>query len=395
MFFVNLLSSLMVLKVLIYLFYFRKQRIRAKKIQKRKSDHHGLTVTIVVPAYNEEKVILTTLDALNRITYPNVAVVVVDDGSVDSTLALVKEHYGDSPKFKIISQENKGKALALNHGIKHSDSDIIVCLDSDTTVDADVIDKILPYFDDPQVAAVAGTVKVRNKKGLICDMQVMEYLTSQNYEREVFESANGILVIPGAIGAFRNSVLTELGGYSNDTLTEDTDITIKILCNNYLIKNAPDVFGYTEVPGSVEMFLKQRVRWKVGTFQVLLKYHKRAMSSVNRIVSSLVIPYTWLYCIILPCLTPLVDYLFLLHFLLYGDLSIFGYYLFYILLDWSICTAILFGKDVRSYQAFYLLFLRFILRQVTFFSYVEICIRMFKGTLFEWSRSVRYGVRDI
>lgn len=395
MIFINLLSSLIVLKVLVYLCYFRGRNLVGKKAEKNKCPGNTLSVNIVVPAYNEEKVILTTLDSLNKITYPNICIIVVDDGSEDATLDLVKKHYGNSPKFKIISQRNKGKAIALNHGIKYSSSDIIVCLDSDTIVDADVIDKILPYFDDPQVAAVAGTVKVINKQGLICEMQAMEYLTSQNYEREAFDAKNGILVIPGAIGAFRSKVLSDLGGYSNDTITEDTDITIKILCNNYRVKNAPDVFGYTEVPGSIEMFLKQRVRWKVGTFQVLLKYHRQAMSGINNTVSLIVIPYTWLYCIILPCLTPFVDYLFLVHLLFYHDFSISGYYLFYILLDLGVCTSILYWKKVNSYPLFYLLFLRFLLRQITFLSYLEVCVRMFKGTLFEWSRSVRYGVRDI
>jgi cellulose synthase/poly-beta-1,6-N-acetylglucosamine synthase-like glycosyltransferase len=354
-----------------------------------------LSVDIVVPAYNEEKVILTTLLSLNQITYPGVCIIVVDDGSQDGTLALIKEHYGNSPKFKIISQENKGKAFALNHGIKYSESDIVVCLDADTTVDADVIDKLIPYFDDPQVAAVAGTVKVKNNIGLICDMQAMEYLTSQNYEREVFDPANGILVIPGAIGAFRSEVLSSLGGYNNDTLTEDSDITLKILCNRYTVKNAPDVFGYTEVPASIGVFLRQRVRWKVGTFQVLFKYHKQAMLSIDSTVSLIVIPYTWLYSIILPCMAPIVDYLFLIHVLSYNDFSLSGFYLLYIVLDLAISAAIIFWKGVRSYQIFYLLLLRFLLRQITFLSYIEICIRMFKGTLFEWGRSVRYGVREI
>ncbi|WP_175470612.1 glycosyltransferase [Pedobacter hartonius] len=381
------------MKILFYLVYFSR-RIRPAQAEANPSSENLLSVDIIVPAYNEEKVILTTLDSLNEITYAGIQIIVVDDGSQDGTLALVKKRYGASPKFKIISQENKGKAFALNQGIRCSASDIVVCLDADTTVGADIIDKLVPYFHDFRVAAVAGTVKVRNDTGLICDMQLMEYLTSQNYEREVFESVNGILVIPGAIGAFRRNVLTSLDGYNNDTLTEDTDITLKILCNKYIVKNAADVFGYTEVPASIGAFLRQRVRWKVGTVQVLYKYHKQAMLSIHPAVSFIVIPYTWLYCIVLPFITPFVDYVFLVHLLFYPDFLLSGDYLLYILLDLAVPAFILFMRRDGSYQLVYLLFLRFLLRQVTFLSYIEICIRMCKGTLFEWRKSVRYGIPE-
>ena len=201
------------------------------------------SVCILVPMFNEEKIILCTIGNLLKIRYENFKIILIDDGSTDETLNLVRSYYQTNEKVCILSQNNGGKASALNRGIQYSEAEILLFIDADTIVNSDLFDKILPHFQKKEVAAVAGYLKVGNRVNALTNLQHFEYVTNQNFTRSVFSLINGIFTVPGAIGAFRKSLLIEMNGLSAETLTEDSDLTLKMLSSGYVVENAPEAIG--------------------------------------------------------------------------------------------------------------------------------------------------------
>jgi len=385
----NIIIALVLLKIIIFLLLPKKPMYETDESTIEKMKNKG--VDIIVPMYNEEKIIFETVEALKKVKYHNLTIILVDDGSSDETLNIVRKHYEQEQNFIIISQQNKGKASALNNAIKNSNNEIIICIDADTIIEPDLIEKLLPYFQDPRVAAVSGNIKISNKINLITKIQSTEYMTMYNYDRELFEAVNGILIIPGALGAFRRQVVNSLGGYKSDTLAEDTELTSRILCNNYFIRNASDVVGYTEAPADLKMFLRQRIRWKVGTFQVLSNY---PLSHPNKILSYLIIPYNWIFGMILPVITPIIDYLVFYRCLFVHDLSLLKSYLLFIVIDSAICSVIIMIIKESPSQIFFMVFQRFFLRQLAFLTNIAIVFKAITGDLFRWKKITRYGTKD-
>jgi len=349
-----------------------------------------LTVDIILPMYNEEKVVVKTIHNLLQICYPGLKIIVVDDGSLDNSYAVVMDHFGTDPRVKIIQQQNTGKSSALNRAMDVSESDIVVCIDADTLVNRDIIDKILPYFNDERVGAVSGYVKVGNRVNRLTEMQYIEYVTVQNYERKLFESVNGILVVPGALGAFRRSAVIDVGGFMVDTLAEDCDITIRMLCRNYVVRNASEALSFTEAPHITRLFLKQRVRWTVGLVQGLLNHFKMLLTHPNRALSMIVIPYTWLYRIILPMVLPVIDYFFFFTFVFLQQYELLNFYLSFLLLDLLITYFIL--REQREHaNVLQLIVIRFLYKHLTLATYLYIFSKWLNGNLYGWSKIPRQG----
>jgi len=379
------------IKILVY-FLLKRRKISANN--NSGSEPKSFSVEIIIPMYNERKVILGTVRNVLCINHKNLLITIIDDGSNDGSLDLVRENFQEYSQVQILHQVNKGKSVALNYAIGNSTRDIIICIDADTLVKPNIVEKILPYFNEEKVAAVSGNIRVGNRKNLITNLQHLEYITNPNYERAVFEVLNGIMVVPGAIGAFRRSIVANIGGYTNDTLTEDSEITMKILCNDYIIRNAVDVIGYTEAPASLKTFFNQRIRWKVGTVQVLIKYRKKIFSIRNKALAQLVIPYTWIFGIILPLLIPMVDYIFFYHILILNETSVLLSYFLFILIDGLVCSTILLRNNEPK-QIFHIILHRLFLRHLIQFTYFAIMLKFIKGGLFKWENSVRYGNNKI
>lgn len=368
-------------------------KIKNNKIKNIAHDIVLPTVDIIVPMFNEELVIINTITNLIKIEYNKFNIIIIDDGSSDGSLDIVTKSFREHPNIIIAHQENKGKAAALNHAIQISNSDIIVCIDADTIVQKDIIDKILPYFLDKQVAAVSGYIKVGNRTNFITTIQYIEYITHYNFERIIFETLNGIIVVPGALGAFRRSVVNEVGGYCSGLLTEDSDFTFKILCGNYIIKNATDVIGFTEAPATAKMFYRQRVRWKMGLAVVLHKYRNKLFNHTNKSLFFIVLPYTWLFCLILPFIIPILEYVLLYDYLA-GEPSFYlfwPYYLIYNIVDLILCISILIKCKEKTSLILATTVQRFFLRHLTFFVYIHIFIRYLNGNLFRWDKITRLG----
>lgn len=228
-------------------------------------------VTILVPAYNEQGVISRTLSSLINLKYERKEIIVIDDGSSDLTrfVASGYEKHG----VKVVTKPNGGKASALNYGLLFAKGDIVITIDADSMVTRDAVDRIVQAMcSDPNNVAVAGNVKVLNSKSVITKIQELEYIMAINTIRRAFALFGAVMVIPGAFGAFRKDAVVAVGGYDTDTVTEDFDITIKLLKTRGAVSSSSSAHAYTEVPSSWKSLYKQRVRWGTGTFQTLVKH---------------------------------------------------------------------------------------------------------------------------
>ena len=291
-----------------------------EKLRPAPDDHpeYKPPVTVLIPAYNEEAVIVDTVRAAVASNYPKLEVLVVDDGSSDRTAELVRENFGRDPRVRLLMQSNHGKPSALNHGLSEAAGDVIVSIDADTIVDPEAIPRLVRHFADPKVGAVAGNVKVMNRNRWITRWQALEYITSQNLEKRAFDLLNCIPVVPGAAGAWRADLLRETGGFSGETVAEDTDLTLTIRRNGWKIVYDEDAIGRTEVPETVDALIRQRFRWTFGTLQAVWKHRDTTGNPRYGTLGWIAIPNIFLFQIILPLVSPVIDFLFLLSLALWA-----------------------------------------------------------------------------
>ncbi|MBX7169368.1 MAG: glycosyltransferase [Pyrinomonadaceae bacterium] len=287
--------------------------------RKRDEIHFGEnyqpSVSVVVPAFNEEKVICRTIESLLNSNYKNFEIVVVDDGSTDRTFEIAMETFGDHKNVTIYTKENGGKAEALNYGWQHAKGEIIVALDADTIFKSDTICELVKRFADEKIGAVAGNAKVGNRINLVTRWQALEYVTSQNFDRRAFSLLNCITVVPGSVGAWRRDVLEKTGGFSNGTLAEDQDLTIQVRKLGYEIGYTENAIGLTEAPDSLRGLAKQRFRWSYGTLQCLWK-HKDALFNLKfGTLGFMAMPNVWIFQVLFPLISPLMDLMFVWTFI--------------------------------------------------------------------------------
>ena len=231
-------------------------------------------VSIIVPAYNEQDTIAATVRTLAASVYPQLEIVVVDDGSTDATAATVEALGMDN--VRLVRVPNGGKALALNTGVALARHDLVVMVDADTIVEPDALARLVEPFADPAVGAVAGNVKVGNRRRLLALFQHIEYVIGFNLDRRLYDALGCIPTIPGALGAFRRQALTDAGGLSIDTLAEDTDLTMGILRAGWRVVYQQRARCHTEAPTTLRQLWQQRYRWSYGTMQSMWK-HRRSL----------------------------------------------------------------------------------------------------------------------
>ncbi|MGE5566833.1 MAG: glycosyltransferase [Parcubacteria group bacterium] len=266
---------------------------------------HYPRVDVLVAAYNEERVIERTVESLLASRNIDVRVIVVDDGSTDATSDVVRLAFGDNPRVTLLRKPNGGKASALNVALTQATAEVVVGVDADTQVSRTAMARLVAWFVDPSVGAVAGNVKVGNRSNIVTGWQSIEYVTSQNIDRRALAKLNAITVVPGAIGAWRRDALTAVGGYSSDTLAEDMDLTWRIRQAGWTIANEPLALAYTEAPATLGALLKQRFRWTYGTLQSLWK-HRSAVFR-HGWFGWLALPSLWLFQFAGQILAPFID----------------------------------------------------------------------------------------
>src|SRR5213594_4173387 len=202
-------------------------------IEKLRPDHAVIpdpppSVTVLIPAHNEESVIVQTMTSVLFSDSKDLRIIVVNDGSADKTGELLEANFSRERRVHIIHQVNRGKAAALSVAMSQADTEIVVTIDADTEIEPDAISKLVRHFSDPKVGAVAGNVKVGNRSRWLTRWQALEYITSQNMEKRAFDLLNCITVVPGALGAWRKQAIEAAGGITADTVAEDADLTVAI-----------------------------------------------------------------------------------------------------------------------------------------------------------------------
>lgn len=292
----------------------------AEKLRPTPPDHPEYTpeVSVLIPAFNEEAVIVETVRAALASEYGKLEIIVVDDGSADRTAELVRENFGRDSRVRLLLQPNRGKPTALNHGLAEASGEVVISIDADTIVDSKALPLLVRHFADPKVGAVAGNVKVINRKRWLTRWQALEYITSQNLEKRAFDLLNCIPVVPGAVGAWRAGLLRANGGFSGDTVAEDTDLTLTIRRNGWKILYDEDAVGRTEVPDTVNALIRQRFRWTFGTLQAVWKHRDAVGKPRYGTLGWIAIPNIFLFQILLPLVSPVIDLLFLLSIALWG-----------------------------------------------------------------------------
>ena len=266
-----------------------------------------LRVAVIVPAFNEVKVIDRTITSLLESDGEPFEIIVVDDGSSDGTFAKVREMFGSEPRVRAFTRPNGGKAAALNFGLRQTDADIIVALDADTLFERQTVSMLLSHFSDPRIAAVAGNAKVGNRLNLLTRWQALEYITSQNLDRRAFDLLNCITVVPGAVGAWRRDLVIKAGGLSHDTLAEDADLTLSILRMGYHVAYEDRANAWTEAPDTTSALLKQRFRWMYGTLQAAWKQRDAIFRPKYGSLGMVALPNLLLFQVIFPLVSPVMD----------------------------------------------------------------------------------------
>ncbi|MFQ5476613.1 MAG: glycosyltransferase [Nitrosopumilus sp.] len=256
-------------------------------------------VSILIPAYNEEKVIRKTIESALEIDYSKKEIIIIDDGSTDKTLSIAKTFQRDN--VKVLHKENSGKATALNYGINFAKGEILTILDADTIAGKNSLKEIVKVFESSSdIGGVAGNVKVRNKTNWLTWCQALEYVSGLQIARRAFDMFGAITIVPGAMGAFKTNILKDAGGYDKDTIVEDFDATIKVLKSGQIIRGTTKSLAYTEAPEKIGQFLKQRSRWYRGNLQVVFK-HKDALANPRfGFLQKIALPYMILSMLVLP-----------------------------------------------------------------------------------------------
>jgi cellulose synthase/poly-beta-1,6-N-acetylglucosamine synthase-like glycosyltransferase/peptidoglycan/xylan/chitin deacetylase (PgdA/CDA1 family) len=267
----------------------------------------GPLITVLIPCFNEEKVIVQSVTRILASEWRNLEVIVLDDGSRDSTAAVVRKAFAGEPRVELMSFENGGKARALNRGLARARGEIIVALDADTLFPPDTLGRLARWFVDERVGAVAGNAIVGNRLNLITRWQALEYVTAQNLERRALAALGAVTVVPGAVGAWRRSVLADLGGYPSDTLAEDQDLTLAVQRAGWRVEFDASARAYTEAPDTVDGLLKQRFRWSFGTLQCIWKHRAGLFNPKRPVLGFVAMPQIWLFQIFLTVAAPLVD----------------------------------------------------------------------------------------
>ena len=267
----------------------------------------GPMVSVLIPCFNEEKVIVASVRRILASAWPKLEVMVLDDGSTDATSRVVAEAFAGEPRVRLRSFENGGKARALNRGLVEANGEIIVALDADTLFPPNTIPALVRWFADPKVGAVAGNAIVGNRRNIITRWQALEYVTAQNLERRALAALGAVTVVPGAVGAWRRAALQQLGGYPSDTLAEDQDLTMAVQRAGWRVEFDPEARAYTEAPENIAGLLKQRFRWSFGTLQCLWKHRAALFNPARPVLGFIALPQIWLFQIFLTALAPLVD----------------------------------------------------------------------------------------
>ena len=327
-------TALIVLRTLLIIVLALRHRGRTPEAPADTAGDAVPAVSVIIAAFNEEKVIATTLASVLNTDFPGkLEVIVIDDGSKDATRAIVDAVAAADPRVRVFHQTNSGKSEALRRGVEWAEHDALVFLDADTQFQPDTIRALVAPLADPRVGAVSGHARVGNVRSFIARCQALEYICGFNLDRRAYDAWNCITVVPGAVSAISRDALRAAGGFRSHTLAEDTDLTLSLHRCGYLIRYMADAIAWTEAPETLRGLAKQRFRWCFGTMQCLWKHRDMLFNPKFKALGFFSLPSVWFFQIILVALTPMVDLLLLSSVLLGDGRAVLPYFLVFLVLD--------------------------------------------------------------
>ncbi|MDX6282779.1 MAG: hypothetical protein QOH03_3850, partial [Kribbellaceae bacterium] len=346
-------------------------------------------VTVIVPAYNESAGIEAAVRSLVASDHP-VEVIVVDDGSTDGTADLVESLR--IPGVRVIRQANAGKPAALNTGLLAASYELVVMVDGDTVFETDAVRMLVQPFADPAVGAVSGNAKVGNRGGLLGRWQHIEYVVGFNLDRRLFDLAECMPTVPGAVGGFRRGALERIGGLSDVTLAEDTDLTMALCRDGWRVVYEERARAWTEAPASLSALWRQRYRWCYGTLQAMWK-HRGAWIQRGQAgkLGRRGLTYLMLFQVLLPLLAPVVD-VFAIYGLIFLNPLRVG-------LVWAGFLALQFAMGLYAFRLdgekagplWSLPLQQFVYRQLMYLVVIQSVFTALAGSRLRWQRMERYG----
>lgn len=366
----------------------------------------GRLISVLIPAWNEAKVIEASVRRVLASEQARLEVIVVDDGSTDGTSAIVAAAFANEPRVQLLTLANGGKAAALNRGIALARGDIIVALDADTQFEPLTIARLARWFADPGVGAVAGYAKVGNKVNLVTRWQAVEYVTAQNLERRALAGLDAIMVVPGAVGAWRRQALADVGGFPVDTLAEDQDLTIAVQRAGWRVANDVEAVAWTESPQSLGALARQRFRWAFGTLQCLWKHRRTLREGRPRGLARIGMPQAWTFQMLFSLISPMIDLALLFSIVMtWGRVSQHGwaqthtdlgkmafFWALFVTVD-LICGWIAFRMDKRErrFPGLLLIAQRFVYRQLMYWVVMKAVSAAIRGRWVGWGKLERTG----
>lgn len=355
-------------------------------------------ISVIVPVYNEEKVVENSVKSLLNLDYENYEIIVVNDGSTDNTKEVIENlagyHKGikSDVKVSVINKPNGGKASALNAGIANSQAEFVLCMDGDSQLSTDCLRMAVRHFQKPEIGAVAGNVKVLNRGKFLTDLQSLEYIEGLNMVRTAQSFIRLVNIIPGPVGLFRKSALEQAGFYSSDTFAEDADLTLKILAKGWKIYYEPRAISYTEAPEKLQQLLKQRYRWTRGIIQSIRKHKKLMINPTINLGDTFVLWNMFYEALIWPTMNIAANIFFIFAAVAFGFTSlIFFWWAALALLDLTTalyCVAV--EKEELRLVAYAIIY------RMVFILIIDICktmstIEEFLGIKMRWGKLERLG----
>lgn len=258
---------------LLWLAYLQQVGETVRSRAERATEEELPPVSVLVPAYDEAKVLDRALHSLLRLDYPAYEVVVVDDGSTDGTLEVARRWEGDHGEVtvRVVTKANGGKWTALNLGIEASRHPFLLCMDADSRLEPGSLRSAMVHFRDPDVGAVAGNVKIENRDRPLTWLQALEYVEGLNLPRRAQSFLAAVNIVPGPMGVFRRSAVEEVGRYEGDTFAEDADLSLKLISAGWKVLYEEDAVVWTQAPRGMLDLLQQRYRWTRGILQAVRK----------------------------------------------------------------------------------------------------------------------------
>lgn len=381
-------AVMLIRAVLVMALAVRHRRGAVAAARRRRWQHQGV-VSVIVPAHNEEAGIEAAVRSIAA-SSREVEIIVVDDGSTDATAEIVSRL--DLPQITLITKPNGGKPSALNAGIEAASGELIVMVDGDTVFEEDTVERLLQPFADPAVGAVSGNTKVANRGGVLGAWQHIEYVVGFNLDRRLFDVAECMPTVPGAIGGFRREALQRVGGVSDDTLAEDTDLTMALCRDGWRVVYQDDARAWTEAPATIGALWKQRYRWCYGTLQAMWKHRgalieRGAAGKLGR--RGLV--YLLILQVLLPLFAPVVD-VFAVYGLLFLDpLRIAALWLGFLAIQFGMAVYAFKIDGERLAPLWTLPLQQVVYRQLMYLVVIQSVFTAIAGTRLRWHRMQRYG----